>query len=506
MIRQNLLKLRTSFGILGYIVLFSSPAAAKGLNSSQSSSKSDPLPLVPVYELSPVETGDWAFQQLERIAAQHSCQLADHQPILPRSVFAAQLQECLSQGTPNSDEETWATIQQLQRQYADELALLTDHLGNLEQRTATLEKQQFSTTTSLSGDVLVALGAAAGENRADGSDLRVDGNLFFGSRVELSFETSFTGDDELEVTLQARNIPVLEDATGTPMANLGFDGDKGLDRVDLDEVQYEIPLSDQFVATFSAIGGGLSSYVPDVNSLFDSSKSGAISDFGKQNPIVRQGSGTGFGLSYDLSDQINLSIGYAARKAAEPTVGLTGGRYGAIAQLTVRPTNTITAGFTYVRSFNNMDTGAGSLLAGDPFDDESDAVIANSYGAELSWDLSPTLTLGGRVGLIDAVATDLPGSPRAQIFTWAALLGITDLASEGDLLGFVFGQPPKVTYNDLGSGFEDPDDSLHFEAFYRLPLTENLAITPGFLVITDPNHNRRNDALAVGTLRVAVKF
>ena len=502
---QLFLKLGFPLGILGCFAVLARPATAGRLPNSPSANHPEPS-LVPVHQLAPTKPTDWAFQKLEQIAAEQGCELKAPEPTLPRSVFAAQLQACLSQMPSPIDEELLGVIQQLRSQYEDELIPLTDQLSTLERRSKILEQQQFSPTTQMSGEVIFALGAAAGGQRADDEDDPIDGNLFFGSQVELSFETSFTGEDELVITFQARNVPELESATGTPMANLGFDGDEGFDIVELDEIEYELPLSDDLVATLSFIGGSIGGYVPNINSLFGSGETGSVSSFGEDNPIVQQGSGVGLGLSYDLGDWGNLSIGYAAGDAEDPTTGLTGGPYGAIAQFTVRPTNTFSAALVYVRSFDNVDTGAGSLLADEPFGDESEATIANSYGAEISWDLSQNLTFGGRVGWIDATATDLTDSPRAQLFTWAMMLGVTDLTTEGDLLGFIVGQPVKVTYNALGSDFEDPDASLHLEVFYGFPLTENFSLTPGVFVITNPNHDRSNDTIAVGTVRLAVEF
>lgn len=383
--------------------------------------------------------------------------------------------------------------------------LLADRVQALEQQTARLRQRAFSPTTRLSGEAILAVGAVMAGRRADGSSQPVGSSLFMGGGIELSFETSFTGEDELEITLEARNLPELEDATGTAMANMSFDGDEGFGRVELDELSYQTPVLQRGIVTLSAVGGGLGDYVPTVNPLFNSSTTGSISTFGKENPILRQGSGTGLGLSYDVSDALNLSVGYVARQSADPAVGLTGGFYGAIAQATLRPTHTLTLALTYIRS-NAVDTGTGSPLAGNPFGGQSAALLANSYGAEIGWAISPGLSLGARLGLMEVETAGLVPPARAQIFTWAVLLGLTDLATEGDLLGLVWGQPPKVTSNSLGDQFIDSGSALHLEAFYRLPLSPNLSLTPGLLVVAAPNHAADNDPLSVATLRLAFEF
>ena len=65
--------------------------------------------------------------------------------------------------------------------------------------------------------------------------------------------------------------------------------------------------------------------------------------------------------------------------------------------------------------------------------------------------------------------------------------------------------PPKVTNNDVIER-EDKDTSLHFELSYRYRLTDRIFITPGFLVITNPEHNANNDTTWVGLMRTSFKF
>jgi len=70
----------------------------------------------------------------------------------------------------------------------------------------------------------------------------------------------------------------------------------------------------------------------------------------------------------------------------------------------------------------------------------------------------------------------------------------------------VVGQPPKITHNSFGDAFEDQDTSLHLEAFYHLQITDNLAITPGLFLITNPEHNNNNDKIYIGTVRTTFTF
>ncbi|WP_118167609.1 iron uptake porin [Nostoc sphaeroides] len=385
-----------------------------------------------------------------------------------------------------------------------ELKPLEKQVTSLETNIAALETQQFSPHVELEAEVIFAVTGFAGEKRANSSK-PINENLVLSDRVRLSFVSSFTGKDKLEVRLQARNTPALEDVTGTQMTNLGFDGDDD-NEVEVDELEYRFPLGKETRMTLYGLGGGLGDFVPSVNPLFSGSGDGSISTFGRENPIRRQGSGAGIGISHNLNKVLNLSLGYISSNAANSEKGIFASPYGAIAQLTLEPTKTTELSFTYIHSHNNLKTGTGSELTSDPFNDQADAIVANSFGAEAAWQLSPVITLGGRVGFIHAKAEDLPANPNASIFTWAVLLALRDIGRKGSFAGFTVGQPPKVTHNSFGDDFKDQDTSLHLEAFYHLQVTDNLAITPGLFVITSPEHNDSNGSIYVGTVRTTFTY
>ncbi|GAB4374641.1 MAG: iron uptake porin [Elainellaceae cyanobacterium] len=471
-----------------------------------------------VSQLSPVTPDDWAFQALQSLGDRClpvSEEFEQGDRAISRNDFAILIDACAAaiqeqmQTAQNRgdrlDAETLATWQRLQFEFAEELAVLQEQVQSLETRTTVLEAQSFAPQVELEGEVIFAAILAAGTTKADDSGESVNDNVLAGNRFRLALETSFTGADELQIGLQARNVPELEAATGTQMANLGFDGADDND-FEIDEIGYEFLIGQQTGVSIGITGSGLGDFVPTVNPLFSGSGDGSISVFGRENPIRRQGEGMGIGVSHDFSDAVNLSLGYVASEATDRSQGLFYGPYGAIAQLTVLPSETAGLSLTYVRSYNGLNTGTGSTLANDPFNEQSAAITANAIGAEASFQLSPSVNLGGRFGWMQATAEDLSDQPVAESITWAALLSVTDLWQEGDLAGFIIGQPPKLIENDLGEDFEDTATSLHWEAFYRYPLTDDLAITPGVLVITNPDHDRENEAIYVGVVRATFTF
>jgi hypothetical protein len=452
-----------------------------------------------VTDLAPATLTQPQQQQVDHLRQRYRCPPDDRDALAQVEA----LHQCISNGSASA-----ADLQRLQQLYVElaaEQGQIQSRINAVDADIQTLADQQFSTTARLEGEAVFALLAASGAGRADDPDDPIDGNLAFGYRARLNVVASFTGDDQLRLRLQSRDVAELEDATGTQMANLGFDG--GPDKtIALTRLEYETPLSDNLEALFQIAGGGLGDFVPAVNPLFSGSSDGSISTFGRENPIRRLGAAPGLGLSYDLADWVNLSAAVLTPDANDPEVGLFEERYSAIAQITLRPSDTTTVGLTYVRTYNSLGTGTGSELGEDPFDGNSDAVATNAIGAEVAWDLSPHLTLSGRVGYLWATAQDLENQPTANLLTWAASLGLRDLGNEGSLGGLIVGTPPRVLRNAFDNDAIDPDAALHLEAFYRWPLNEYLALTPGLIMVINPEHNSDNPTLYIGTIRATFTF
>jgi len=505
--------------------------------------------VTPVSQLSDIKATDWSFQALKSLIERYGIggdnfdnALQGNQS-MTRYEFAALLNtaikpltEIIAKANTNGlvRKEDLATLQGLQSEFVPELATLQRRVDNLELQTSQLAAQQFSPTTRLSGEVIFAISGAYGNEKADDEDEEVDENLILSDRVWLNFDTSFNGRDRLQVRLEAENTPRFDDATGTEMTRLGFEGDSD-NEFDINQLDYSLSVNKQAKLSITTDASDVRR-VANSTSAFTSSGRGAISRFGRYSPIYRQDFGAALRLKYEFSDATSLSVGLGdanaddlddsesildgetdgavVQMALEPKDNIelvlaylrSDNNYGAIAQLILEPIDDVELGLTYLRSYNNTDTGTGSELANDPFDDESDDITTNSYGVEASIDVNSGFTVSGWVGFTEATAQDLSGSPEATIVNYAVTFAFPDLGKEDSLVGVVIGQPPKVTSNDLGTEYIDPDTSLHLEFFYRFQATDNIAITPGLLLITNPEHNQNNDAIYVGTVRTTFRF
>jgi hypothetical protein len=284
---------------------------------------------------------------------------------------------------------------------------------------------------------------------------------------------------------------------------------------------YRFSPSDNLKVHIDAFGAGYNANIPTFNELFTPEIKGAISYFGRFNPIYYQGlGGSGATLTYDFNKVLSLSTGYLARGANNPlpSQGLFNGDYAALAQLAVNPTDNFRFGLTYVRSFYPenevlVSGGTGSQQANHPFG-RGIPTSADHMGLQFSYRINPSLIFSGWGGLSFARAqgsgfnreanSSVKQGNKATIYNWALTLALSDLGSEGSLLGFTVGQPPKVSFNSGGE--EDPDSAWHVEAQYRYKINDNIAINPGFFVVINPENNSANSAIWVGTIRTIFEF
>ncbi len=488
---------------------------------------------------------------------------------LTRYEFAAGLNACLDRvneliATATADlvtKEDLATLQRLQEEFSAELATLRGRVDALEARTAELEANQFSTTTKLVGEAIFVLSEPFGNNAAISSatlranpraaSRNLDANTTFSERIRLTLNSSFTGKDQLQIRLQAGNViannsPNIGNAsTGTNMSRLIFENDTS-NNLQAEKINYAFDLTSAVRVKVDANNGEFWENINNFSPNFASTSRGAISRYGRFSPIFRQGQGgAGATISLNPKGALSASVGYLAggrnNTASNPLDrnGFFDGNYAALAQVAFKPTPRFNIGLTYARTYQNgvrtvngvtsgsgisMFESTGSSIANNPFGNV--ATSANHYGVEAAFKLTPKLVLNGWYGYTDAEAqsggnSTVSGVPitvrngdNATFNYWGAAFGLQDFGSKGSVLGLIFGQPPRTASNDAnvlsngrpGRGLRDSDTSYHLEGLYKLQLNDNIAITPGLLVIFNPEHNDRNDTIYVGTMRTTFTF
>ncbi|PSB29344.1 hypothetical protein C7B82_12070 [Stenomitos frigidus ULC18] len=508
-------------------------------------------PITSVSQLSDVRPTDWAFQALQSLVERYGCIVGypdrtyRGNRALSRYEFAAGLNACMERineliaaGTADLvKKEDLLVVQKLQEEFAAELATLRGRVDALDARVATIEKQQFSTTTKLVGEAIFAINDIFG-NQVDSLN-----NTVFQDRVRLGLQTSFTGKDVLNTRLAASNASAFF-VVGDPLSPFvltngqrrgtvegslasGISSQTSNNQIFLDRLDYTFPVGKRLKFYIAAAGGKSQYYVSStVNPLFENfdGGNGSISAFSQESPIYRIGGGAGTGFSFALDDKQTFvfSAGYLASNANIPSGsnGLFNGDFAALGQLTISPSDRFQLGLTYVRGyhtsgnsifslgFGNNNFVTGTLPANAFHTALGVSAVTNSYGAEVSFKLSPKLVINGFGGYTDL---DFSGGGNGEIWYYGLGLAFPDLFKKGNLGGIFVGVEPYLgSVNTRGLNLNNVglqnDTSLHVEGFYKFQLTDNISITPGVIWITAPDQNSNNDDYVVLTLRTTFSF
>jgi Carbohydrate-selective porin, OprB family/S-layer homology domain len=498
-------------------------------------------PVTSVSQLDDVKAEDWSFTALQSLVERYGC-IAGYpngtyqgNRAISRYEFAAALNPCLQKineiiasSTNNSvNKEDLIQLQRLQTEFQKELKEVEVRIGSLEERTAEIEANQFSPTTRLVGQAIFSL---QGTNTTDvdlfprdgESDRRAETNLTFTNNVQLALASSFTGRDLLLVGLTSGNLGSFASSLFTNMGRLGFESNTNNDIV-ISDLSYRFGVTDNLGVVVGTAGVNAINTFRGINPL-EGSGDGAVSLFAQRNPILAIGSGTGgMGFDWQIGERVSLQGVYSAESPSFPADinigGLFGGKRTAGAQLTIAPTDNIDIGLHYLYSHSPdglLGTGVGDAQLVSPFAPTTVAFNTHAVGATVGVRINPNLHLGGWGGLTFSNPENLSGS--VETTNWALFAAFPDLFKPGNLGGIFVGQPPKITSSTLPEEFNFPnfsddgtpggrkDTSLHMELFYRAKLSENIALTPGVFVVLNPDHNRSNGSLVVGTLRATFRF
>jgi hypothetical protein len=334
-------------------------------------------------------------------------------------------------------------LQRLMKEFEAELASLGARVDNLEGRVGFLEDHQFSTTTKLKGEAIIAFEAHGGVgpklnqlysldsttplrgstteilagSSLNISDLRdsigalsrgeitredydrivadaltvseepieeVDQQATLSDRVRLAFNTSFTGEDLLLIRLQGGNVANLGAAFGTDQARLNFQSGEDND-VEIDRAYYRTNWGDNF--TFWV---GTALPPEDVYETFtpftESSGTGSLARANRYNPFIyRTTEGGGIAGKYKFNDTFDLTASYFAGNANDPTGGngIFNGQYSAGAQIGVHPSENLDFGIAYFFNYFPGSVSGASARAN----------LTGSLGSDYSSGVSNAISL-----------------------------------------------------------------------------------------------------------------
>jgi Carbohydrate-selective porin, OprB family len=493
-----------------------------------------------VAQLSDVKPTDWAFQSLQSLVERYGCGVGYPDKTwrgdraITRYEFAAGLNACVERmnGILQANTDTLVkqvdreTLQQLQAQFAAELAPLRGRIDSLEARTTKLAAQQFSTTTKLNGFSLIGVQGRspnrADRNPRDGSRDTDDPGTNFNviNQNYLSLITQFSPRDYLYIGFWNQ--------TGSGDPRLSNDGRLGYDGGEfnfyLSDLNYHVLIGDK-LAAFVGTEGVYTSLAFRGPNRIESSFTGPLSYFAQRNPILNIGYGRGgAGLDWQFAKRASLQAFYTTNIPGFFPNSLGGkGHNTAGVQLALTPVDPVDIALYYVNDYSpdgNLLSYVGDeqLTAINPATGASAPLKTNALGASINWQVNPRLTLGGWFGYTNS---SIPGaSGRVETTNYMLYLNFPDLFKKGNLGGIYIGQPPKITHSTLPVGNNVPDrlntglgrsggqpgTTTHIEAFYRWQINDNVSLTPGMILILQPGHTRDSEPIMTGVLRTTFAF
>ena len=529
-----------------------------------------------VSQLTDVKPTDWAFQALQSLVERYGC-IAGYPDktfkgnrAITRYEFAAGLNSCMdrindliSASTADAVKQSdLLTLRKLQEQFAAELATLRGRVDSLESKVSTLQKQQFSTTTKLSGQLWINMtGAFTGSPvKAERSLLQGGGNpnlapsrvggvptqvqrsqpnITLSNYLFLNLTTSFTGKDALVTQLVAGNAssPANQlvsagffNSWGTPITDQTGTPQPGSNAVYIREMSYTFPLNDKIRV---AVGPRLNTYKYFDSNRFTSFLTGASSFNSSGSTLFAAvDRGAGAVITWDISPQLRFAAGYLAENteflnpaigfntAPNPSVGLFGSTNQLVSELTYSPSKSANFRLLYSRSllraYNGFIGGAvGEPLpygyADDGFLGRLNDATADTIVANFDWTITPKIGVFGRYSYGRTGISPINTARAGGDITVQSLqlgLGFPDLGKKGALGVISYLIPHTYTGGRqfLLSGGGDGGKQQELEVSYYYPVNKNIAIVPSMYAIFNPNSFSTNPTVFIGNLRTQFTF
>ena len=348
--------------------------------------------------------------------------------LAPMSATANELNLAEVSGYSSSEE-----VQNISEFYPKELAVTNSRVDGLEARMNNFEAGSFSETTTASFSVDMMLGAVDDTPPADTGDTGEGSqSLMSGYSFQIDLNTSFTGEDSLDISLDAGNsggAGVVEfDGNATPSDALMVDG-----------VSYTFPLGD---STTVIVGDNTDGSALFTTACAYGGPSNTLDDCGNVNAGITNG-GTAVGAAYDFGNGFTVATGYAG-----PESGL------------------LTEESDDAYGFNA-------------------AYAADNYGVSLTYGIVETGADEDTFTALNGYYIPEGGFPSISVGFETGEDGSVVGTSDG-LESFFIG----LTWDEVGPGsagvamgtkiptVEDTDEEYMYEAYYSYPINDGMTITP----------------------------
>jgi len=392
-----------------------------------------------------IQPGDWAHQSIKDLVMSRGCNISVSDKSLTRFEAAAIVNSCLGNVAEVSKIE-----RNLIDEFSGEIALLRGRIDGMEARMNEFEAGSFSTTTVASFSADFAIGAVDGRSiteieraaaNSDGTGNVSDTSVTtkaeavsfdYGYQIDLS--TSFTGEDSLDISIDAGQGTLSE-----------LDLNSGGNSLVVDGIAYTFPLGDKATVFF---GNSM-----DGSTLFNTAcvyggPTNTLDDCGNLNSALAVGLGTAAGASYDLGNGFTAAVGYEGQGATKSGIGTKEGLDAIAGQVAYSKDN-----FGFSVTLAEIETSA---------TDNDTFTAFNAYYAPTESGF-PSVSVGYEWGDDGSAATTEDETSHYFIgLQW-------DEIGEGTL-GIAAGTQTPV--------IEDGDELMMYEAWYSYSINDGMTITP----------------------------
>jgi len=350
--------------------------------------------------------------------------------LAPMSASANELNLAEVSGYSSSEE-----VQNISEFYPKELAVTNSRVDGLEVRINEIEAGSFSETTTASFSTDFYLGGVDGGTSATNDPFMAT----YGFQIDLN--TSFTGEDSLDISLDAGNSIT---GTGATTGVSEFDGNATGDALNVDGVSYTFPIGGATV--FVADNG-------DGSALFTTActyggPTNTLDDCGNVSAGIVSGA-VAAGASYDFGNGFATAIGFQTN--TETVTGI----------MTEESTDAYALNGSYTGSNYGLSVTYSSTEDGETDEKEDTYTAFNGYYSPEAEGF-PSISVGYEVG-DDA----------------SAAVGADEITSF-----FVGLQWDEVGPGSFGvaaghsSTAENADEEYMYEAYYSYPVNDAMTITP----------------------------
>ncbi len=335
-----------------------------------------------------------------------------------------------------------AQIDRLSDELGSELAIMKGRVDGLEARVNGIEAGSFSETTTMKGKAQFLIGATDTEDNSDESTM-------FNYHWEIDLNTSFTGDDKLNVEFAAGNT----DGKLTVGELTGFG--ESQDELKIEDLNYSFPLGGFDVGV--GISYDASKKWPNACSY--SQIVDSMDDCGAKNS-VDLGGDTSLSVGYEFDNGWAFGFGISADDA-EKTKGA----------FTAESDDFYGAAFGYEGDTYGLTVAYSNK--------EKDLVATSYWGATAFWSPEGMGTLSGGIELGN------PENSSDETTQW--VIGYTSDLGEGEI---------QLGVGTNGSIADGADEQYVYELGYEYPLNDSTKIQP-FVFIAE---EKAGDTTGLGLL------